>query len=396
MQAEDTDKEVACQVQRVLGSHPDDKVIVYCGRIADVERLAEAYGWDRFHSKVDSNQAKDRRLRQWIKTGQVMVATNALGVGLDVANIRAVIHHGAPRRLRDPIREGRAGRTGGGGDRGQEKRAAPAADKENAAEAKTRTDMERFLWGSGCRREMLDMVMDGSRQRDRCQEGEAACDRCAEQAAAEAALDEVDNSEELTQIRQQVVRQEERDRMEARERARAAAEKSGRLAEVLASWAGRCVMCRASGRSRQEHGLEECAEPLANKVLRLVQRARQAMQYAEYSACFDCGVPQALCESWVARDGVGDGDEHELDHVNDNGMLRRTGERRCQWGGIIMEATQAMLVAPWFRDVASSIVRDAQQQSNFEINGAATTEQAHKARWKWMGERVRFGSMGST
>ena len=109
VQAEDTDKEVACQVQRVLGSHPDDKVIVYCGRIADVERLAEAYGWDRFYSKVDSNQAKDRRLKQWIKTGQVMVATNALGVGLDVANIRAVIHHVAPRRLRE---SGRAGRDG--------------------------------------------------------------------------------------------------------------------------------------------------------------------------------------------------------------------------------------------------------------------------------------------
>ena len=42
-----------------------------------------------------------------------MVATNAMGVGLDVPDVRGVVHAGAPHRLRDYAQEsGREGVTG--------------------------------------------------------------------------------------------------------------------------------------------------------------------------------------------------------------------------------------------------------------------------------------------
>ena len=67
-----------------------------------------------YHRNVGSAEAKRaivRQLRQG--TQQVFTATNALGLGVDAPAIRAVVHVGVVRRLRDYAQEsGRAGRDG--------------------------------------------------------------------------------------------------------------------------------------------------------------------------------------------------------------------------------------------------------------------------------------------
>ena len=40
-------------------------------------------------------------LKGWMETSRLIVATNAIGVGLDVLDVRGVVHAGTPCRLRD-------------------------------------------------------------------------------------------------------------------------------------------------------------------------------------------------------------------------------------------------------------------------------------------------------
>ncbi len=48
-----------------------------------------------FHSKVDIAKGKGQWLREWVKEGQVIVTTNALGIGIDIADVQIVVYVGA-------------------------------------------------------------------------------------------------------------------------------------------------------------------------------------------------------------------------------------------------------------------------------------------------------------
>ena len=106
---ERVEDKVAAEVRRVERASANSKVVVYYRRVKQAKELAERLGCPVFHSKVDGAEGKARRLKGWAETGRLMVATNAMGVGLDVADIRGVIHAGAPGRLRDYGQESGSG-----------------------------------------------------------------------------------------------------------------------------------------------------------------------------------------------------------------------------------------------------------------------------------------------
>ena len=56
-----------------------------------------------FFSEIDRVEGKAQKLKGWIETGRLIVATNAIGIGLDVPDVRGVVHTGAPRRLWDYV-----------------------------------------------------------------------------------------------------------------------------------------------------------------------------------------------------------------------------------------------------------------------------------------------------
>lgn len=96
-----------------LARYEQGKVIVYSGQVERVERLAQTLSCEVYHSKVDTAAGKAQRLRVWRESGTAIVTTNALGVGVDIPDVRMVVHTGAPRRLRDYAQESRrAGRDG--------------------------------------------------------------------------------------------------------------------------------------------------------------------------------------------------------------------------------------------------------------------------------------------
>ncbi|KAH7231628.1 P-loop containing nucleoside triphosphate hydrolase protein, partial [Fusarium redolens] len=97
------------------------KIIVYCQRVEATEDLAAKLGCDAYHREIDTRDGKAERLKFWMSgtkreqygDGRVIVATNALGLGIDVPDIRAVVHVEMPYRMADYAQQsGRAGRDG--------------------------------------------------------------------------------------------------------------------------------------------------------------------------------------------------------------------------------------------------------------------------------------------
>ncbi len=96
--------------QKVRDSLPG-KVLVYANSVSAVNALAEVLECDGYHSSQNAKAAILERFR----TGEtsVITATSALGMGVDIPDIRCIIHLGAPYSLLEYAQEsGRAGRDG--------------------------------------------------------------------------------------------------------------------------------------------------------------------------------------------------------------------------------------------------------------------------------------------
>ncbi|KAK0926478.1 hypothetical protein LTR29_017851 [Friedmanniomyces endolithicus] len=86
------------------------KMVVYCRSKKECEDLAEALGCNFFYSGSPDNETV---IRMWKDAGGCVVATTALGTGVNYAGIVLAVHVGMPYGLIDFAQEsGRAGRGG--------------------------------------------------------------------------------------------------------------------------------------------------------------------------------------------------------------------------------------------------------------------------------------------
>jgi superfamily II DNA helicase RecQ len=252
------------------------KTVIFCISKAEVDATVERLGRGQcrgFHSRMDEAD-KLESLRQFGgERVNVVAATSALGVGVDLPCVRRVIHAGEPRDMVDYAQEsGRAGRDG--------TRAEAVIVQGPGAFASRDEVMMRYL-KAGCRRAVLDEYLDG-RKRTSCAVDEAPCDGCLAEPVKRPAV-----YDHQLAVRQQLARQ-----LQNRQAVRS--KRSDRVLERLQQWTLTCVICKA----RDGHYSLDC--PAGGKSR--LRRWASAYQPAPNAGCYECLVPMGLCDSRVQDD----------------------------------------------------------------------------------------------
>ncbi|KAK5109836.1 hypothetical protein LTR85_002041 [Meristemomyces frigidus] len=147
-----------------------------------VAEKKEQYPSGVFHAHVGNEEEKGRILRRFTAGAeQVIVATNAFGLGIDAPSIQMVVHVGVRTSMKQYAQES------GGAGRDEEVSEAVimranwtdrSGRRIQENEYGLAPPMKEFMRGEGCRRVPLDRVMDGRVDRVLCEAGEQPCDVC--------------------------------------------------------------------------------------------------------------------------------------------------------------------------------------------------------------------------
>jgi superfamily II DNA helicase RecQ len=337
-------------VQQKLRKYRKGKVVVYGNSVRKVQGLAQQLGCDAYyHDAV----GKASMLEAFMSgSRRVMVATSALGMGVDIPDIRCIVHIDWPFSVLDYAQEsGRAGRDGARSEAVmivQEGAQRAAKDRQEEKEHA----LVRALVGEGegqrCRRAVLGGYLDRSEvERVGCKEGEEKCDVCSgegtdeeireetdeemgeEGSGGEAVVGEVEavaveRETEREGVRrafqqQQQVRRAPRQRlMQVQQEAYANMEW---LRRQLARWANRCGICEAAGEGQSAHDVRQCWRAESEQARAMIRQIEQEIQFEPYSGCFWCGVPQEMCNRW---------------EENGQGRYRRSADGDCQYQGFVL------------------------------------------------------------
>jgi RecQ family ATP-dependent DNA helicase len=363
--SEEGEKALIRLVKRKLAKYKQGKVMVYCNSVKKTVQLADGLDCEGFYHDVDREEKK--RILKDFATGvcRVIVATSAFGMGIDIADIRAVIHADVPRTLLEYAQEsGRAGRDGVKSEAIIVTQDGSNGEVESDVEmvgtirngAISNVELVERLLGAGCKRVILDRFMDGRENRVSCEEGEEKCQSCEEETRNEEWTEEEGTMEEANMGEEEeedvmaerpseddedVIEERETLRMQRQERlvkeirvrsqqrGQSEGEDGEKLLRHLEKVKGLCAVCTRAGWENNVHSIYWCRrEDEAVKEYRgLKDGIRRGKTMEKLGGCWWCFVPQAWCNRWV------DGEK---------GWQQKKGETQCRFKDVILGGLAVM------------------------------------------------------
>jgi Helicase conserved C-terminal domain len=257
----------------------DERMVVFCKSRKQCEILAERMECDAYHAGISQQEEKFERWKKGER--RTIVATGALGTGVDVSGIRRVVFVSTPYGAMDFSQcYGRAGREGEQVNCSVilEEREWNRLQKVDGDTLKPNDRvMREFLVTSECRRKVLSEFMDG----DSVECGEIngeLCDRCMSTKASVNHLKELVELEEANLARRIRWMRKLNDRLE-----------------------GRCAFCFCKGVT-DDHAIDDCSE-IIRKCGKPYVDLRRNIHYegCDGRICFVCSMPGDWCMNYCRR-----------------------------------------------------------------------------------------------
>ena len=323
------------------------KMVMYCRTTTECEEMASELDCGFFYSGAVGN---DDVLESWKNKGGCVVATSALGTGVNYSGIELVVHSGMPYGLIDFAQEsGRAGRGGEEVDslvlveKGWEGRERAKRQAKRQEWSRDEREALKFVNTDGCRRLVLADYFDEVEPLD-CISGEMArCDRCG------SGVTDWERSQ------------------------KSVATEKGLVMDTLDQMVNGCAVCwigvAIKGGGDWLHDGKACEARRTMRsddggVVDMSERAcdefREQVQYLDGGrACFSCGITQKLCNTKEEEQG------------------------RCQWPWVAIPVVRAAMAST----IGRNIIRQAGYKGGMGDWGAYALwlGQPHRLRvWKEM------------
>ena len=442
-------EEIVGEVLRDAGQ-PEGKVVIMCESKPKVREIVEAglFPCEMFHADLPE-ATKEETLNEF-RAGnvRVIVATGAFGMGIDIPDIRLIIHTDNPRSMMDYGQaSGRAGRDG-----------LPSRAVIIRGGLEFDDELIKQYMNTGreqCRRIDMDKYLDGNGERQQCQEEELFCDICegqmqekeitqvpatqvseitqafgqvtqepgitqvpATQASVRVTQVPATQGPEITQASSQVtqapgrinqeatitqvqlqaeversqmrreieVQDQRRQTPEARrvQQVRTGAVIQQEVRQRLEGWKGVCVICHQAGRA-SHHSISRCKQSDSKAAETERQIVQRRIVFVGKVACYKCGVPRAMCDRWTA-----------------DGQFMREGEG-CQFFGVLIGVVYGIkhgypeIWKDWLRRVMGQTTERVDKDEVIERflarpvneNGFASSELLQA--FMWMTKRIEVG-----
>ncbi|KAB2338997.1 DNA helicase RecQ [Cytobacillus depressus] len=101
-----------------INDHPNESGIIFTSSRKETDQLynylkGQNHSVAKYHAGMNEGERKDAQNKFVFDEAEIMIATNAFGMGIDKSNVRFVIHYNLPRNIEAYYQEaGRAGRDG--------------------------------------------------------------------------------------------------------------------------------------------------------------------------------------------------------------------------------------------------------------------------------------------